>query len=160
MRIQYFFLAVLLVLSAKVFADKWQIGPNGTVVTEAEDTQDVLGINICDAVIIFAAPSSDVSDGTAVRIKPQMRVDFISPWEGDVVARVKNGLMIASISMSPEFLKELVSGKILRVKWSETSYSRFSLDGLISALKQVECSNEEPNYNKDSEYFKDSDYFT
>lgn len=152
MRIKYFFLGVLLILSARVFADKWEIGPGGTVATVAEDTQDVLGINICDAALIFAAPSPDVSDGTTVKVKPQMRIDLVSPWEGDAVARVKNGVMITSMSLSPELLQELLFGKILRVKWTENAYSRFSLDGLVPALKQVEC-NEDSSPNKDADYF-------
>lgn len=151
MRIRYFLFGFLLTLSFKVFSENWQILSNGYVTTKSENTKDIIGINICNQNIAFVAPSLGDPEGTISIIKPQMRVDLISPWEGEVIAKVNNGYVWTFINLTPEFFNELIRGKVLRIKWAENVYSRFNLEGLAFALQNTSC----PDSQDD-----DADYFT
>lgn len=145
--------ALSLTFSMGVHSDDWAVSEQ-VVLRKGENTSDFVAINVCIGALTFGAPANDTPEGTTIPIKAQMRVDTISPWEFSMTSKVMNGILLGQLDLDPELLKELIQGSKLRVKWKENVISRFDLEGLSSALKQVKC---------DSEYFKektDSDYFT
>ncbi len=134
----------------------WQVNERGYAVREAEETQDFVGINICEAIIMFASPAENRDEGTEAKVKITMRVDTEVPWDGEITLRVTDGLVLGGLGLDPVLLRELIAGQNLRVKWSETVYSRFDLSGLTETLKTVKCDSEffgpEPK-SGDSKFF-------
>lgn len=139
-------LAVLLLGSALAQAAEepspWQTNARGYAVRQAEETEDFVGINACQGLIVFASPAEQSEDGAEAHVNIVMRVDTESPWNGEITVRVSDGLALGGLNMDPLLLKELIAGRNLRVKWSETVYSRFDLSGLTEILKTIKCDSE------------------
>ena len=144
--------ALSLSISMLAHGEGWEVGDQ-IVITKGENTNDFLAINICTAALTFGAPANNTPNGTTIPITAQMRVDTISPWEFSMTSTVINGMLLGQLDLDPELLKELVQGTNLRVKWQEDAISRFNLEGLTSALKQVNCDREFIEQKNDADFF-------
>lgn len=136
------FTVLLLSAGLAQATEPWILNDRGYAVREATETEDFLGINICEGIIMFAAPAENRDEGAEAQVKIVMRVDTESPWDGEITLRVTNGLVLGGLNMDALLLRELIAGRNLRVKWSDTVYSRFDLSGLTETLKTVKCDNE------------------
>lgn len=134
--------ALLLSAGLAQATEPWILNDRGYVVREATETEDFLGINICEGIIMFAAPAENRDEGAQAQVKIVMRVDTESPWNGEITLRVADGLALGGLNMDPVLLRELIAGRNLRVKWSDNVYSRFDLLGLTEILKTVKCDSE------------------
>lgn len=120
----------------------WETNARGYAVRQAEETEDFVGINVCQGMIIFASPAEPGDEGKELQLKFQMRVDTESPWEAEMKVKFNEGLAMGGLGMDPLLLKELTQGQHLRVKWANNVYSRFDLTGLTKTLKTIKCDSE------------------
>lgn len=157
---KHLFTALLLSASLAQAAQEsndWETNDSGYLVRQAAETQDFMGINICQSMIVFASPAEPEDEGKTIQLSLVMRVDTEGPWDARMIVRVNEGLALGGLALDPLLLKEMIQGKNLRIKWGDSVYSRFDLSGLTSELKRVKC---------DSEFFEsdkkpgDADFFS
>lgn len=147
---------LLLSMSVKAQDDIWTTNDSGYAVRQAENTLDFVGVNICTNSLVFATPTEQEDRSVTGNIQVIMRVDTETSWEATLVYKIAEGMAVAGVPMKSGFVKELVKGKYLRVKWADTVYSRFDLDGLTKILSSIKCDSDFfPKQDQD----KDADYF-
>lgn len=149
---------ILLLWSLAVQAqdEAWVTNDSGYAVRQAENTLDFVGVSICNNSLVFATPTENQDQSDTGNIQVIMRVDTETPWEVLLVYKITEGMAVAGVPMKTGFVKELVKGKYLRVKWADTVYSRFDLEGLTRALASVKCDSDffpEQDQKKDADYF-------
>lgn len=150
-------LALALSMSGTSWADsEWLANDAGFVVREADETNDVMGVNPCNEVLVFMAPGSADKNGQKVTVPVMFRVDHETPWQSQVQVRYQDDWAISTLKLDSRFLGELLAGAALRIKWAPGAYSRFNLQGLTAALDGVKCDKE---YFDESDKDRDADYF-
>lgn len=134
----------------------WQVNAKGYAVRQAAETEDFMGINVCQSMIIFASPAEPQDEGQSVKVHLTIRVDTQGPWDAKMTVNVENGLALGGLPLDPLLLKEMTQGENLRIKWSDNVYSRFDLKGLTAILKTVKCDSdffEQDNKSGDAKFF-------
>jgi len=149
------FIALAITLSTTAYSGEWSVNDKNVAVSMAENTSDVLGVDVCGGAILFAAPAPPkTKEGDQFPVKAVMRIDSISPWNMQATAVVRGEILISAMALTPNLLEEMLKGTTMRIKWAENAYTRFDLNGLSAVLKSMKC---------DSDYFPnsdDADYFS
>jgi len=149
------FIALAITLSTPAYSGEWSVNDKNVAVSMAENTSDVLGVDVCGGAILFAAPAPpETKEGDQFPVKAVMRIDSISPWNMQATAVVRGEILISAMALTPNLLEEMLKGTTMRIKWAENAYTRFDLNGLSAILKSMKC---------DSDYFPnsdDADYFS
>jgi hypothetical protein len=149
------FIALAITLSTTAYSGEWSVNDKNVAVSMAENTSDVLGVDVCGGAILFAAPAPpETKEGDQFPVKAVMRIDSISPWNMQATAVVRGEILISAMALTPNLLEEMLKGTTMRIKWAENAYTRFDLNGLSAVLKSMKC---------DSDYFPnsdDADYFS
>jgi hypothetical protein len=149
------FIALAITLSTTAYSGEWSVNDKNVAVSMAENTSDVLGVDVCGGAILFAAPAPpETKEGDQFPVKAVMRIDSISPWNMQATAVVRGEILISAMALTPNLLEEMLKGTTMRIKWAENAYTRFDLNGLSAVLKSMKC---------DSDYFPnsdDTDYFS
>lgn len=147
---------ILLCMSVAAHAEgTWVTNDVGYVVTQADETNDFLGINICTKFLVFATASTPEQEGKSGKIPVKIRIDLEEPWEGELDYAISDGMAQAGITLDAGLLSEMIKGNYLRVKWgiNRDIYSRFNLTGLTATLKNVKCDRDFFNDKKDADFF-------
>jgi hypothetical protein len=149
------FIALAITLSTTAYSGEWSVNDKNVAVSMAENTSQVLGVDVCGGAILFAAPAPPkTKEGDQFPVKAVMRIDSISPWNMQATAVVRGEILISAMALTPNLLEEMLKGTTMRIKWAENAYTRFDLNGLSAVLKSMKC---------DSDYFPnsdDADYFS
>lgn len=146
--------AVVLMIPLTSMSGDWIVNDKKVVLTVAETTKDILGVDLCSKSLILAAPAlPEWKEGDTYPVHATMRIDTISPWTMEATAIISNGLIISAMKLTPQLLAEMLQGTTMRIKWGEDIYTRFDLTGLTATLKTVNCDKDFFPDSSDSDYF-------
>ena len=100
------------------------------------------------------APTDQPNSDNAATLDILIRVDRGQTRKANITVKIKDGVTITAVPLTPDLLNEIIAGQVLRVKWVENAYSSFSLQGFTAAAQTVQCEKEFfPDPESDADYF-------